>query len=394
MDWKIFNEWRSLLLKTEYKDNLISKTVGELNRVLSDQISNSYFQSELLENKHTITNKNWELYGKINNLLDKIQKKYFKDTDNLYLPRMSCKSTQKCHRKDDINKVNMYNISAECNGINTLDKDIYFYIPIHKTRRHIHGVPSDFLIDYIYNMIETATWEKNCHIYYIDHKYIKDCAVYQCPEKYEIKNDKNIKKEIKCLTKISVISKLQELEIYLTKNEIEKIKIFFQKKKIINFRLNFPSKIRYITYCIGSRNCKHSNGLIHFGIPSVKQYCDECKITYCRECGKIPFHTNQICNIEDLKRNSNIDFENPEQYRKCPGCDIWIEKEEGCDHIRCMCGVHFCYKCRTVLCANDPYYHRCNMDGADPHFRDFPLNHPDVQYSGEISCKCLSCRTM
>jgi len=305
----------------------------------------------------------------------------------------------------------MYNISAECNGIDTNNKDVYFYIPIHKTRRHIHGIPNEFLINYIYNMIETATWEKNNYNYYTNSIFIKYCAIYQCPEKYEIKNFENVKKEIKCLenvkkeikclenvkkeikcpVKISVSSKLQELEMHLTKNEIINIKLFFHKHKIINFRLNFPYKKRYITNCISPKCCKNSLGIIHHGIPSVKQTCDLCNITYCRECGKIPFHTNAICNLEDLKQNSDIKFENPDNYRKCPGCDIWIEKREGCDHIRCLCGVHFCYKCRTVLCANDPYYHTCNMDGADPHFRDFELNHPSVKYEGEIACKCKCC---
>jgi len=71
--------------------------------------------------------------------------------------------------------------------------------------------------------------------------------------------------------------------------------------------------------------------------------------------------------------------------------ETWIEKEIGCDHMKCLCGVHFCYNCRMVLCANDPYFHVCTIGSTDPHFRDFPLNHPNVHQSGEIACKCVCC---
>jgi len=404
MDWNIFHKWNSFLLQTEYKGNIIDKTIREFGRVLSDQNNNIYMHSNSVENKNIIVENNWRIYGKINNLLDKIKKIFISNSELKYevekfklnfliLPRLICKTTQKYQKLFDINEGKMYDIPAEYNGVDTKNKDTYFYIPIHKTRRHIHGVPNEFLHDYIYNMIEKASWEKYNYFYYTDLNYIKNCAIYQCPEKYKIKNQNKIK-EITCPIKVCVLTKLIELEKYLDIDEIKKIKNFFHKKRIDNFRLNFPNKSRYITYCpgINSISCSNSNGKIHFGIPSVKQLCDECNITYCRECGVKPYHHNQLCNPKDLQNATNIVLENPENYRKCPGCNIWIEKEEGCDHMKCLCGVHFCYTCRNVLCANDPYYHICSMDGADPHFRDFEMNDHMVRYSGEIACKCLLCK--
>ena len=403
MDWKIFHEWNSFLLQLKYKDNLIDKTIREFRRVLSDQNNNIYMNSKQLEDKNIITKENWQMYGKINNLLDKIQKIIINNSEFnsevekfnlnfLNLPRFCCNTKQIYHNLNDINEGKMYNIIAEYNGDDTKNKDTYFYIPIHKTRRHIHGVPNEFLIDYIYNMIETASWEKNNYLFYIKENYLKNCAFYQCPEKYKIKNQNKIK-EITCTKKVCVLTKLIDLEKFLNKNEIKKIQTFFYKKRIDNFRLNFPNKSRWITYCPGNGtiSCCKSNGFIHNGIPSVKQSCNDCEITYCRECGVKPYHTNKLCDPKDLQQEYIL-LDNPDNYRKCPGCNIWIEKNDGCDHMICICGVHFCYTCRNVLCANDPYYHICNMEGADPHYRDFAINDEFVRYSGEIACKCIYCK--
>ena len=172
MDWKIFHQWNSFLIQTQYKETIIDRSIREFRQVLSDQSSNIFVKNLSYEDRNNITDINWHMYGKINNLLDKIYKIYSSSSEKmieldnfnlsiLTLPRMRCKTSQKYQKKIDINEGKMYNISAEYNGIDTNDKDTYFYIPIHKTRRHVHGVPKEFLINYIYNMIESASWEKN-----------------------------------------------------------------------------------------------------------------------------------------------------------------------------------------------------------------------------------------
>ena len=30
---------------------------------------------------------------------------------------------------------------------------------------------------------------------------------------------------------------------------------------------------------------------------------------------------------------------------RCPGCHCPTIKSEGCNHISCRCGAHWCYKC-------------------------------------------------
>lgn len=43
----------------------------------------------------------------------------------------------------------------------------------------------------------------------------------------------------------------------------------------------------------------------------------------------------------------------------CPGCKTGIEREEGCFHMSCPCGTHFCYECGEQIFP--PYYgtHHC-----------------------------------
>ncbi|KAF9259080.1 hypothetical protein L218DRAFT_934086 [Marasmius fiardii PR-910] len=58
----------------------------------------------------------------------------------------------------------------------------------------------------------------------------------------------------------------------------------------------------------------------------------------------------------------------------CPGCDVYVQKSEGCNHIKCAkCEVHFCYRCGHKLDPKEPYRHfstkgkRCYSKLFDDH---------------------------
>lgn len=38
----------------------------------------------------------------------------------------------------------------------------------------------------------------------------------------------------------------------------------------------------------------------------------------------------------------------PATYKECPGCSVMTEKTEGCNHIECDCGSHWCWECRFM----------------------------------------------
>ena len=93
MDWENFQIWHNYLLNKEYKDELINKAIGEFSLVLTDH-KNRF--SNFDQNKEDLTKKEWDLYGKINVILNKIKQKY---NVNLELPRKSYQNSQKFQRK-------------------------------------------------------------------------------------------------------------------------------------------------------------------------------------------------------------------------------------------------------------------------------------------------------
>ena len=74
-----------------------------------------------------------------------------------------------------------------------------------------------------------------------------------------------------------------------------------------------------------------------------KFWCPNCKRKYCLKC-KGPYHPDSTCasRIDDLKF---LKFAKGAKYKECSKCKRWVEKKSGCNHITCICGHHFCYKC-------------------------------------------------
>ena len=85
--------------------------------------------------------------------------------------------------------------------------------------------------------------------------------------------------------------------------------------------------------------------------------CIKCKKEYCLDC-KSDAHKKQSC--EEFKRNRDPNlldkafesFVKGSKFKQCPKCTMWVEKTDGCNHMRCRCGTEFCYVCGG-------YYMRC-----------------------------------
>jgi len=92
--------------------------------------------------------------------------------------------------------------------------------------------------------------------------------------------------------------------------------------------------------------------------------CPLCKKEYCLKC-KSEWHEDKTCKEYQEYRRMGIlgkdekqldelfyNFARGSKFKQCPYCKNWVEKNEGCNHIACRCGNHFCYFCGKGMNGN------------------------------------------
>jgi len=50
--------------------------------------------------------------------------------------------------------------------------------------------------------------------------------------------------------------------------------------------------------------------------------------------------------------------------KRCPSCRVFVQKTEGCNHMTCHCGVHFCWICSKEFDSNSIYRHMSMEHGG------------------------------
>ncbi|CAD8043419.1 unnamed protein product [Paramecium primaurelia] len=96
-----------------------------------------------------------------------------------------------------------------------------------------------------------------------------------------------------------------------------------------------------ITWCPGL-NCENVFKCLTFS-KSIK--CP-CGVKFCSKCREEKHHPIP-CDI--LKKV--LEYQQSNEYwailhaSKCPQCGRLIQRTEGCFHLKCLCGQHFCFKC-------------------------------------------------
>lgn len=63
-----------------------------------------------------------------------------------------------------------------------------------------------------------------------------------------------------------------------------------------------------------------------------------------RGCGK-EYHGYSKCNIP-LNEQTEYELKRIGDQCSCPNCKAKIIKQEGCNHMTCICGTEFCYVCK------------------------------------------------
>mmetsp|Transcript_8677 Transcript_8677/g.19624 ORF Transcript_8677/g.19624 Transcript_8677/m.19624 type:complete len:705 (-) Transcript_8677:2842-4956(-) len=92
--------------------------------------------------------------------------------------------------------------------------------------------------------------------------------------------------------------------------------------------------------------------------------CGTCSTAFCFRCGEEPHEAGQTCTNtnafdDPLFGGSHPTAGNP--IKNCPQCHVRIEKNGGCNHMRCKCGHHFCWICLGDYRGR----HFCGREGGD-----------------------------
>ncbi|KAL1554075.1 RBR-type E3 ubiquitin transferase [Salvia divinorum] len=81
--------------------------------------------------------------------------------------------------------------------------------------------------------------------------------------------------------------------------------------------------------------------------------CPFCRRLFCARCNVAPWHAGVDCEGfsklgKDEREGGDMmvhDLAKTKKWRRCPGCNFYVEKNEGCLHIICRCRYEFCYAC-------------------------------------------------
>ncbi|CAL5442895.1 unnamed protein product [Camellia sinensis] len=80
--------------------------------------------------------------------------------------------------------------------------------------------------------------------------------------------------------------------------------------------------------------------------------CPNCRRLFCAQCN-VSWHDGMECvEFQGLSKGGResedlmaMELAKKKKWRRCPNCKFYVEKDDGCLHITCRCGFHFCYRC-------------------------------------------------
>jgi len=178
---------------------------------------------------------------------------------------------------------------------------------------------------------------------------------------------------------------------FLTREEMEKVREWYNDLK--------HPQCWSLPQCLATAKCGAVGSMRKEAIDSQIVFCEQCGGRWCEYCLKRQDNTDEIhdrnngcyqhkclrfCRrylaaSEETKRNyyeqkwpwirvyaqSRINDNSADGWlhevggQMCPVCKNGVERVEGCFHIHCSCGAHFCYECGEEL--HYPFYgtHHC-----------------------------------
>jgi len=163
-----------------------------------------------------------------------------------------------------------------------------------------------------------------------NHVFCEDCLINYL--KFEITTGKV--SSIKCPLEVCLLPITESYITNILEPRSQSILIKYRKFKVDFEVLSDPNK----KWCIRA-NC---NTWLLKNPLSNHLICPKCNQEFCFLCNNA-WHENKSC--EEAIDEDYLKYEAEVMVKHCPKCDWKIEKNEGCNHMHCRCGHHFCWLC-------------------------------------------------
>lgn len=118
----------------------------------------------------------------------------------------------------------------------------------------------------------------------------------------------------------------------------------------------------------------------------IKYTCCNCMTKKCFHCAgffdirkeyieisKYPIYSHNRYSCKEFEELCELGFDGLSEkimkdYKRCPNnnCGAAIHRTDGCNHIVCKCGTHFCYVCRFIGTRDQVYAHMREVCGTYP----------------------------
>ncbi|KAK5202317.1 hypothetical protein LTR41_011938, partial [Exophiala xenobiotica] len=110
--------------------------------------------------------------------------------------------------------------------------------------------------------------------------------------------------------------------------------------------------------------------------------CFTCQTLTCKRCRR-PMEEHQgvwdaerrVCPKEDDNVAALYALGAERRWKQCPRCMIMVERTEGCNHMDCICGAEFCYRCGQLFDEDDVC--DCDLGSSQEDDEDEEIEHED-----------------
>ena len=272
--------------------------------------------------------------------------------------KMELNQDEQNEEDNQINISNQVNNSNDNNSINNKENENF-----DNTKLEKYGINLETINQFnnpeickicCSNNINKDNIAQKCCLHYFCDECIKNYITYQI--------NNGIVLEIKCLMAgCPHIYTSEEIKENITNQTYRKYLRFYSNQ----IKMKNPEKI-YI-------NCPFIDCDELVDVTDIQKSSVICGMghVFCSECRKIGGHNrpDSICNKSELNLDllNELKKKNPTRiyinYKQCPECKVLIEKNDGCNEMKCLnCGFVFCWLCLREY--TDNHYSIYNVKGC------------------------------